>query len=285
MIYYNYQKFLIVLVLLISICCGFAISHLYADETIVVGTSAIHSAIKDLTGKDTDLAIVVPPDLCPGHFDLKPGDMEKFLNARLIILHTWQKELPSIKSLIRGTNPPKEKVAYIQVEGNWLVPQNYMRGLEEIGKTLITAGLLTEEDYKKQFEKRKNEILAFEQETIQKVKKCNPENIYLISSTFQSDFVNWLGFKVIATFPRTEEFNLSSWGELLDKSKKEHVNIVVENLQSDEIEIVKKLSSELNAKPVVLSGFPYACPTCNSWEASVENNITILLNAINNKEK
>jgi zinc transport system substrate-binding protein len=53
--------------------------HLYADETIVVGTSAIHSAIKDLTGKDTDLAIVVPPDLCPGHFDLKPGDMKNFL--------------------------------------------------------------------------------------------------------------------------------------------------------------------------------------------------------------
>ncbi|HOV32135.1 MAG TPA: zinc ABC transporter substrate-binding protein [Candidatus Hydrogenedens sp.] len=285
MIFYNYQRFLIVLVLLISICCAFATSHLYADEIIVVGTSAIHSAIKNLTGKDTELAIVVPPDLCPGHFDLKPGDIEKFLNAKLIILHTWQKELPSIKSLIRGTNPPKEKVAYIQVEGNWFVPQNYIRGLEEIGKVLITAGLLTEEDYKKQFERRKNEILAFEQQTIQKVKKYNPEDIHLISSTFQSDFVNWLGFKVVATFPRTDEFNLSSWGELLNKGKKEHVNIVVENLQNDEIEIVKKLSSELNAEPVILSSFPYTCPTCNSWEISVENNITTLLNAINNKKK
>lgn len=285
MIFYNYKIFLIVLVLLVNICCVFEISHLYADEPIVVGTSAIHSAVKDLTGKDAELAIVVPPNLCPGHFDLKPSDIEKFLNAKLIILHIWQKELPSVKSLIRGTNPPREKVAYIQAEGNWFVPQNYIRGMEEIGKVLISAELLTEEDYKKQFEKRKNEILAFEQETIQKVKKYNPENIQLISSALQSDFVDWLGFKVVATFPRTEEFNLSSWGKLLDKGKKEHVNIVVENLQSDEIEIVKKLSFELNAEPVILSSFPYTCPACNSWETSVENNITILLNAINNKKK
>ncbi len=261
---------------------GLLLPHIYAEAPIVVGTSAIQSAVKDLCGTQTELAVVVPPDLCPGHFDLKPGDVEKFINAKLIILHTWQKDLPAIKSLLRGTNPPGEKVVYIQLEGGWLVPKNYIVGLEKVGEALVKSGLLTEEDYKKQLEKRKTEISHFEQQVLTNIHKSHPETITVISSIFQSDFVSWLGFKVVATFPRAEEVNLSLWGELLNKGKIEKIKIVIENLQSGEIELVKRLASELQAQSVVLSGFPYTCPTCNSWEASVQNNIDILLKTIKN---
>ncbi|MGC8846601.1 MAG: metal ABC transporter solute-binding protein, Zn/Mn family, partial [Candidatus Hydrogenedens sp.] len=157
-IIFTSYRLLIVLAVLCNMWGGISSPHIYADEPVVVGTSAIHSAVKDLTGKDTELAVVVPPDLCPGHFDLKPGDIEKFINAKLVILHTWQKDLPAIKSLIRGTNPPPEKVVYIQVEGNWFVPKNYILGLEKVGAELIRAGLLTEDNYKQRIEKRKKEI-------------------------------------------------------------------------------------------------------------------------------
>ncbi|HOQ33067.1 MAG TPA: zinc ABC transporter substrate-binding protein [Candidatus Hydrogenedens sp.] len=274
-------RLLIVLAVLYNMWGGLLLSpHMYADEPLVVGTSAIYSAVKDLSGKDSELAIVVPPDLCPGHFDLKPGDIEKFINAKLVILHTWQKDLPSIKSLIHGTNPPPEKIAYIQVEGNWLVPQNYIKGLEQIGKVLIKAGLLSEENFKKQFDKRKKEIDNFEQQALKSIKDIHPENIPLIVSAFQSDFVNWLGFKVVDTFPRAEEINLSVWGNFLKKGKEENVKIVVENQQSGEIDLVKRLSTELNAQSTILSSFPYACSSCNSWEASVQNNINSLREAI-----
>lgn len=274
-------RLLIVLAVLCNMWGGFLLSpHMYADEPLVVGTSAIHSAVKDLSGKDSELAIVVPPDLCPGHFDLKPGDIEKFINAKLVILHTWQKDLPAIKSLIHGTNPPPDKIVYIQVEGNWLLPKNYIKGLEQIGKVLIKAGLLSEEDFKKQFEKRKKEIVSFEQQVLNSVKEIQPENIPVIASVFQSDFVKWLGFKVVDTFPRAEEINLSLWGNLLKKGKEENVKIVVENQQSGEIDLVKRLSTELNAQSVILSGFPYTCSSCNSWEASVQNNINSLLEAL-----
>lgn len=274
-------KLLIVLAVLCNMWGGFLLSpHMYAEEPLVVGTSAIHSAVKDLTGKDSELAIVVPPDLCPGHFDLKPGDIEKFINAKLVILHTWQKDLPAIKSLIRGTNPAPEKIAYVQVEGNWLVPNIYIKGLEQIGSILIKAGLLSEEDYKKQFEKRKKEIDSFEQQVLNKIKDIHPGTIPIIASTFQKDFLNWLGFKVVDTFPRAEEINLSFWGNLLQKGKEANVKIVVENQQSGEIDLVKRLSTELNAQPAILSSFPYACSICNSWEASVQNNINSLLESV-----
>ncbi len=273
-------RLLIVLAVLCLMWGGVISPHIQAEEPIVVGTSAIHSAIKDLTGKDTELATVVPPNLCPGHFDLKPGDIEKFINAKLIILHNWQKELPAIKSLIRGTNPPPEKVVYIDVEGNWFVPKNYIAGLEKIGGILVKSGLLSEEDYKTKLEQRKKEINDFEQKVLSDIRNIQPENIPVIVSIFQKDFLSWLGFKVVNTFPRAEEISLALWGELLNKGKQENVKIVVENLQSGEIELVKRLASELNAKSVILSGFPYACSTCNSWETSVQNNINMLINAI-----
>lgn len=274
-------RLLIVLAVLCYMWGGPLSPHIYAEGPIVVGTSAIHSVVKDLTGKDnTELAIVVPPDLCPGHFDLKPGDVEKFINAQLIILHAWQKDLPAIKSLLRGTNPPTEKVVYIQVEGNWLVPKNYIVGLEKIGMILVKSGLLNEENYQKQMDKRKKEISDFEQRILNNIKIIQPQNIPVVSSIFQSDFINWLGFKTVATFPRAEEINLSLWGELLKKGKTENVKIVIENKQSGEVELVKRLAAELNAQSVILSGFPYTCPTCNSWEESVQNNINILLKAV-----
>ena len=132
-------------------------------------------------------------------------------------------------------------------------------------------------------DKRKKEISIFEQQILNNIKCFQPENIPVITSIFQTDFTNWLGFKTVATFPRAEEITLSLWGDLIKKGKNAGVKIIIENLQSGEIELVKRLSTELNAYSVVLSGFPYTCPTCNSWESSVQNNINILLKVIDNK--
>lgn len=252
----------------------------HALERIIVGTSAIQFAVRELTGNETELAVVIPPDTCPGHFDLKPSDLEKFQNADLILLHTWQKELPAIQSLLKHTQFSENKVIYVPIEGSWLVPKKYLSALKYIGNVLVQLGILAEHQLKEKLSQRKAELDKFEQQILQEVKELHPENTPILCSVFQKEFLLWLGCNIVDIIPRGDEITLQKWGELLNKGKSHYVKIVVENQQSGEIEMIKRLAKELSAQSVVLSNFPGACPGCNTWENSVKHNVDALIKAL-----
>lgn len=247
---------------------------------IVVGTSAIYSAVREFVDGTSISGIVIPPDLCPGHFDLKPSDFEKFSHSDLIILHEWQKNLPAIKSLIQGANPPPENLLWIALEGSWMVPDNYLRGLKAIGESLVKKKIIDTKTFEKTLEKRTTEISKFSQEVKSKIKSVEPQNINVVSSTFQKEFLIWLGFNVVAEYPRAEELTIRIWGELLNIGKNKNVKLVVENLQSGEIQTVKTLAKELGAKSVILSNFPLISTHDESWEDSVLHNVDNIINSL-----
>ncbi|MCX8063864.1 MAG: zinc ABC transporter substrate-binding protein [Candidatus Hydrogenedentes bacterium] len=247
---------------------------------VAVGSSSIYSAVKEFVDAKHITDIIIPPDLCPGHFDLKPGDVEKFLESDLIILHNWQKDLPAIKSLLRVANPNSEKLAWVPIQGSWMLPQNYVKGLEAISKLLMEKKIISKETGEEILERRKREILRFSEDIKNKISALKPENIYVISSSFQSEFLRWLGFNVVGEYSRAEEITLKTWGDLLKTGKEKDVKLIVENLQSGELQTVKALANDLNAKSVVLSNFPMAETEDKSWEDSVLRNVNIIINAL-----
>lgn len=283
----RFLHFLHKCLLLLLAVAGFG-GGIYAGDSpstqnyqIVTGTSAIYSAVKEFVDESHITGIVVPPNLCPGHFDLKPSDIEKFAKGNLIILHEWQRDLPAIKSLLKATSQHSDKrILWIPLQGSWMVPENYLKGLKTIGEMLVKENIISNDLYRNTLEKREKEILEFSNKAKEKLKSLEVGKINVISSNFQSQFLKWLGFNVIAEYPRAEEITIKLWGELLKLGQEKNVRLVVENLQSGEIQTVKSLAREIDAKSVVLSNFPLAYPEERSWEDSVLHNIEIIINAL-----
>ena len=44
---------------------------------VVTTTSLIEQIVKQVGKKKVDVVNIIPPSQCPGHFDVKPGDIQK----------------------------------------------------------------------------------------------------------------------------------------------------------------------------------------------------------------
>ncbi len=92
-----------------------------AGLKVVTSTSLLASAVERVAGDKVDVVNIIPPAQCPGHFDVKPGDIQKLADADLFLMHGWQGEKFS-QGLIASANNPNLTVHKINIKGNWMTP-------------------------------------------------------------------------------------------------------------------------------------------------------------------
>ncbi|GAG61394.1 unnamed protein product [marine sediment metagenome] len=66
---------------------------------------------------------------------------------------------------------------------------------------------------------------------IEEANNLQVSKIKVICNKFQKDFVDWLGFNVIATYPPPEMISIKQFLKLLLKGKTENVVLIIDNLQ------------------------------------------------------
>ena len=81
---------LIIGIVMISLLTGSCASQASADLEVVTSTSLIAQIVDRVGGEKIDVVNIIPPAQCPGHFDIKPGDVQKLADADLFLMHGWQ---------------------------------------------------------------------------------------------------------------------------------------------------------------------------------------------------
>ena len=81
---------ILVLSLVISSVLGGCSATTTSNLKVVTSTSMIAQIVKRVGGDRVDVINIIPPAQCPGHFDVKPGDIQKLADADLFFLHGWQ---------------------------------------------------------------------------------------------------------------------------------------------------------------------------------------------------
>ncbi len=104
--------------------------------------------------------------------------------------------------------------------------------------------------------------------------------IKVIASARQADFLQWAGFKVVATFVNAQALTPQTVKDLVDKGKIEGVTIIVNNLQ-DGRDAGEAVALELGITSVNLSNFPGGFENTETWEKAIGYNIDSLLDALN----
>ena len=95
-------------------------------------------------------------------------------------------------------------------------------------------------------------------ETGRFLKKFAEENGFIgtpvVCMQWQKGFVEFLGFKVLATYPPPEMVSAKKYAEIIEKGK--GAKLVIDNLLQSGTELGVKLAKELGAKEVAISNFP-----------------------------
>lgn len=245
---------------------------------VVTSTSLIASIAERVGGDGVDVVNIIPPAQCPGHFDVKPADIQKLADADLFLLHGWQGEKFS-QDLIASSNNPDLTVVKIDVKGNWMTPPVQLEAVDKITAALCQVDARNSSAYQKSAAELKDKIEAKGTEMEARLTGANLPSINVMCADMQVGFVKWTGFNVVANYGRPDSLTLQVLKELVDKGREAKVTLIIDNLQSGQ-DAGAGIAEELGCKRVILSNFPGGFDNTETWEKAIDRNVELILQAI-----
>jgi zinc transport system substrate-binding protein len=254
--------------------CGVAVLGCAQPKTkripIVASTTLISAIIQAVGGDRFAVTTIAPAGLCPGQFDLKPSDITAANQAKLLLNHGWEGWFPRLEKAMWTAAPRKVTLA---TKGNWMIPDVQKQATAEITALLMELDSTRADTYRlagERYQARVDSAAAAARALL--AGKTLPA---VIAAEQQAPFVAWLGFRVVATYGRAEDFTAQEMTRLARMAIDSGVKLIVDNLQSGP-DAGKPLAEALKVGHVTLTNFPLE----GSYRRSLLDNAAALARAI-----
>ncbi|MEX0568621.1 MAG: metal ABC transporter substrate-binding protein, partial [Candidatus Njordarchaeota archaeon] len=185
---------------------------------VVTTTSVIASVVEDLAGDSVKASYLVPPSLCPGHYDIRPSDVDLISKADLILKHGIMGEY-WLSDLIDSANESGTlSVPVVSVGTSWNTP-----GATRDIYTNVANAL--EQYLDLEVENRLSKCLEAINVTESTLKDIASQygfnNTPVVVMLWQKTFVEYLGFKVVATYGPPDKISEQDIVEVEENATKE----------------------------------------------------------------
>jgi zinc transport system substrate-binding protein len=264
--------------LAVGVLLGGCASENSSKVKVVTSTSLIAQIVERVGGDKVSVVNIIPPAQCPGHFDVKPGDIQKLADAKLFLIHNWQGEKFS-DDLIASANNKDLTTIPVEMAGNWMTPPVQRDAADKIAAAIAQVDPANSAAYQEAAAAYKTAVTAKESEVKAKLGQANLAAVNVLCDEQQTGFVKWTGLNVIATYGRPETFTPQVVKDLVDKGRAGKVTLVIDNMQTGG-ESGKSLAEQLGAKHIVLSNFPEGYKDTETWEKALDKNIQLILDAV-----
>ena len=245
---------------------------------VVTSTALLAQIVERVGGEKVEVVNIIPPAQCPGHFDVKPGDILKLAEADFFLLHGWQGE-KFTDALIASANNPDLSVFKVDVLGNWMTPPVQSQAIDIIAGIISQADADNSAGFQKNADDFRAAVDAKGAEMADKLAEANVAAINVMCDEQQAGFVKWAGFNVVATYGRPDSLTPQVVKELVDKGREGKVTLIIDNMQSGQ-DAGAGIAEELGSARVILSNFPDCFENTETWEKTIEYNVALLLAAI-----
>jgi len=253
-----------------------------AKLKVITSISLIAQIVERVSGDLVDVVSIIPPAQCPGHFDVKPNDIQKLADADLFLLGGWQVEMFSQK-LIDSANNPDLTVISLDIpsnpQSNWMVPSVQQEATDGVAAALSQVDAANSGAYQASADEYKNTIEIKGAEVQSRLTEQNLANVNVICSSMQAAFLNWVGLNVVTFYGRPDSLTPQVVKDLVDTGEAQNVTLIIDNLQSGQ-DVGAGLAEELGCARIILSNFPGGFANTETWEQAIDENIRRILEAI-----
>ena len=244
---------------------------------VVCMTTVLASIVEQIGGPYVEVEAIVPAGFCPGHYDIRPSDVEAVSKADILLGHIAV--FPWVEKLLQAAGRSVDDL--IMLHGAWNTPEGAISYVKNITEILCTHPK-TNSTMASYFTEMNATVCSELQELASYLKSRAEElgvgSIKVICMQWQVPFVSWLGFNITATFPPPERMSPKDIEALVSKGREEGVAIVIDNLQSG-TEVGTEVAREIGAEHVVLTNFPGAAPGTKTLADMFRHNAYQLFNA------
>jgi zinc transport system substrate-binding protein len=237
---------------------------------VVASTTLIGTIVQAVGGDRFAVTTIAPAGLCPGQFDLKPSDVAAANSARLMLNHGWETWYPALEKAII---PPGPRRVTLATKGNWMIPEAQKRAAREIAALLTELDTARADTFLLAAERYQSDVDS--SAAAARALLAGKQLPAVIAAEQQAPFLAWLGFRVVATYGRAEDFTAQELTRLARVASDSGVKLVVDNLQSGP-DTGKPLAEGFGAKHVTLTNFPLQ----GSYRQSLLDNVAALTRTI-----
>ena len=241
--------------------------------SVVVSTTLLESAVRDIGGGRVSVSVLIAPGSCPGHYDICPRDIRKLSSSKLILTHGYES---FVDNIVRSVGPNKPTLFKISVPGNWMVPDVYVRGAEQVANVLCKADPKYASQYRASLSSLRARATKLAAQVLRESRAAGAQKTAVLCSSQQEGFVRWMGYNVVGTYARAEEFTPAGLHKLTSDARKRSVRLVIDNLQSGPT-AGKELAKDIGARHVTLSNFPGGFADTGTWSKCFRDNANRLI--------
>ena len=252
---------------------------------IMAGSSFIANIIQEVADNEVETRVLIPPGVCPGHYDVKPSDIEVLANSKALIIHNYQQNYQNILGAIEAADNPDLVIRVINMTGNWMVPSVQAEGVGKIAQALGDIYPENADYYQENATEREQAILAYGQAVEDRLQDAEVGGVKVICAEMQAGFVGWSGFDIVATFGRPEDLTPAEVADLIDQAQGAGAALIIDNLQSGSTTLGASLEQDVAAIPVTISNFPGGLEDTETWEKAIDKNVDLLLAALDEWEE
>lgn len=247
---------------------------------VAATTSLLAALIRDVGGQRVQVTTLIPPASCPGHFDLRPGDVATIRRSGVLFAHQFERYVDRI-----GEIADKPVLVFrIDIKGNWLVPGTYVQAAEQIAGTLSQLDPAGKAVYQRNLKHLRKHVDRVDTELKARLRQAGVPNTPVVGSEMLEPLLRWMGLKVVATYGRAEDLTPAEWQRVTVAAREAGGRLVIDNLQSG-ANTGAGLARELGAQHVTLSNFPGGFPHTASWESCLRENVRRVIAGVSGQKR
>ena len=219
---------------------------------IAVANSYLKAVIEDLCGNQQPILSLVPPGMCPGHFDISPSKVNQLCNCKILFAFAFQqnieKAIPRIKD--KGL-----KMCCIAPPQGLCIPDTYLAIVKQVVVTLSTEKPSQQTYYEQRLVEIENRMKNLSRELLQQIEQSKLKNSNVIVSQHQAEFVKWLGLNPVSVFSGRDTMTPAQINHNLREADLSKVNFIIANKQEG-TEFAEAFTEHLKTSLIVFSNFP-----------------------------
>ena len=240
---------------------------------VAATNSLLECAAKDLLGPETAVLRLAEPGTCPGHFDIRPSQVDEIRRCRVLLRLDFQM---SLDAKVGGAAGEGLRIAEVVVRTGLCEPESYLAACRQTADALVAAGLLSGADANGKLEEIAARVEAVSADCRAKVAAL--QGAPVVASSHQEAFCKWLGLRPAAVFAGADSAGIGQVDEAVRRGEEAGAKLVIANLPEGR-KVADALAERLGARVVVFGNFPALGRGQESFDDLLKDNVRLLLEA------
>ncbi len=237
--------------------------------SVAVTTSWLGCALTDVAGPDFQTVNLTSPGSCPGHFDMKPGQLQQVRRCRLLLRFDFQAGLEAKLSRLKDEGL---RVISIRAPEGLCVPGSYLSACREVSAALADVHPERADAFRRRVSEIETRMKQLSEKACDEVNSSGLSGTRVISSRHQEAFCRWLGLNVVATLLPPDSESVGGLRDTIATGRSMKTQLVIGNLQ-DGSRQASRVAGALGVGIVSFGNFPAMTENERTFDELVTNNV------------